>query len=102
MTLEDVEKAAGQLIQFAPRRGSLEVEENLRELQGTVLEYADWLHLAEHERALVLLAKFEYLLMLATVANQLFGQSYTNSAIAGSEDTGKLWWNQLTGCEPQQ
>ena len=41
MTFEDVEKAAWQLIQFAPRRGSLEVEENLRELQGTVLEYAD-------------------------------------------------------------
>ena len=63
-TLPEVEKAAQRLIQWSANRGHDRVEENLRELQGLMLEYADWLHVEEDESACLLLAKFRYLLML--------------------------------------
>jgi hypothetical protein len=63
-TLPEVEKAAQRLIQWSANRGHDRVEENLQELQGLMLEYADWLHVEEHESACLLLAKFRYLLML--------------------------------------
>ena len=46
----DVEEAAQRLIQWSQNRGHSLVEGNLRELQGLMLEYADWLHVEEHER----------------------------------------------------
>ena len=63
-TLAEVEEAAQRLIQWSQHRGHVLVEENLRELQDLMLEYADWLHVEEHESACLLLAKFRYLLML--------------------------------------
>ena len=64
VTLPDVEEAVQQLIRRSQNRGHVLVEENLRELQGLMLEYADWLHVDEHERDCLLLSKFRYLLML--------------------------------------
>ena len=63
-TLPEVEEAAQRLIQWSQNRGHVLVEENLRELQDLMLEYADWLHVEEHESACLFLSKFLYLLML--------------------------------------
>ena len=67
VTFPDVEDAVQQLIRRSQNRGHVLVEENLRELQGLMLEYADWLHVDEHESACLLLSKFRYLLMLLGV-----------------------------------
>ena len=51
VSLEAVETAASEVIELQSKRGTEEVKENLRELKGRVLEYADWLNVTSYDAA---------------------------------------------------
>ena len=51
MSLEAVETAASEVIELQSKPGTEEVKENLRELKGRVLEYADWLNVTSYDAA---------------------------------------------------
>eukprot|EP00435_Cladocopium_sp_Y103_P041865 s2112_g11.t1 len=58
-----VQDVAERVARHIPPKDAVDVKENVRELQGLVLEYIDWRQCTDEERVMILMHRFRYLMI---------------------------------------